>query len=312
MKKILTVGEPLVMFIADSNSTIAEEKNFTKYVAGAEVNVSIGLKRLGYDVTFVTALGEDPFGECILNFLKNNDISTDFIELQKNRTGFLLKNREADGRDAQVVYFRDFTPATMLKRELIEAIDFSQYDLLHITGIFPLLSNNNFEFTLLMMDKAKELGIPVSFDPNCRVILWKGTIEDNIERMNKLISKADIFIPGISEIIMLSGKTELREAIEFYRDKVETIIIKDGAHCSYYIKGNEEITKSCFKVEVVDTVGAGDGFATGIVSGFLEGLEPIAMLERANAIGAIQVSNRSDNDGLPTREELENFIKTHS
>ena len=71
--------------------------------------------------------------------------------------------------------------------------------------------------------------------------------------------------------------------------------------CEGYVDG--------YKVEkVVDTIGAGDGFAAGVLSGIVEGLEIVECVKRGNAIGAIQVTNLSDNEGLPTRKELELFI----
>lgn len=63
-----------------------------------------------------------------------------------------------------------------------------------------------------------------------------------------------------------------------------------------------------FVVEVVDTVGAGDGFAAGVITGLLDGLDDEHILERANAIGAIQVTSVSDSEGLPTVQELADFI----
>ena len=82
-------------------------------------------------------------------------------------------------------------------------------------------------------------------------------------------------------------------------------------HLDVYKRQDAEGQKETFcgfKVEqVVDTVGAGDGFAVGIISGYLEGLSIEKMIERANAIGAIQVSVESDNEGLPTQEELQAY-----
>lgn len=79
----------------------------------------------------------------------------------------------------------------------------------------------------------------------------------------------------------------------------------------YKNDGEERVVvKKGFKVEeVIDTVGAGDGFAVGIITGLLENLTPEKLLERANAIGAIQVCHVSDNESLPNAKELEDFIK---
>lgn len=298
------------MFIADSNKCIAEETHFTKYAAGAELNVAIGLTRLGYEVDYITAVGEDPFGEYIIKFMHENQISTQYIDVQKNRTGFLIKNREKDEIDAQVVYFRDFTPATMVRPEVLDTINFDDYALVHITGIFSLLSENNFEFIKELIKRCKEKNIKIVFDPNCRTSMWVN-YDLNIERLVELASMSDIFLPGLSEIKLLSKTENLDEAIEFFKDKVKVLILKDGTTYSHYIEADKKVSKECFKVKVVDTVGAGDGFAVGIISSYLEGLDPKDMLTRANAIGAIQVCNRGDNEGLPTRKILEEFIKNH-
>lgn len=91
---------------------------------------------------------------------------------------------------------------------------------------------------------------------------------------------------------------------------VKQIVIKDGSKGSYYINKEQKIFEPSFIVKkVVDTVGAGDGFAVGIISSILDGLNPYEMLERANAIGAIQVMHISDNAGLPTREQLNKYIR---
>lgn len=66
-----------------------------------------------------------------------------------------------------------------------------------------------------------------------------------------------------------------------------------------------------FEVPVLDTVGAGDGFAAGVISGILENLEDNKILERGNAIGGIQVMHLSDKEGLPTVDELDNFLKNY-
>ncbi|MDR1018546.1 MAG: PfkB family carbohydrate kinase, partial [Lachnospiraceae bacterium] len=74
--------------------------------------------------------------------------------------------------------------------------------------------------------------------------------------------------------------------------------------------GDSSFRVDGFNVEkVVDTVGAGDGFAVGVISGILEGLSTADAVKRGNAIGAIQVMNVGDNEGLPMREELEKFIE---
>lgn len=71
------------MFITDTCKCIADEDKFTKYAAGAELNVAIGLTRLGYEVDYITAVGEDPFGEYIIKFMHENQYQLNILMYKK-------------------------------------------------------------------------------------------------------------------------------------------------------------------------------------------------------------------------------------
>ena len=133
--------------------------------------------------------------------------------------------------------------------------------------------------------------------------------------LNELATYADVILPGIGEAKILTGLEDPDDIAEFYFEKgVKYIIIKMGPSGAY-VKGvgKEKVFVPGFKAEkVVDTVGAGDGFAVGIISGYLDGLTLEEAAVRANAIGAIQVQNLGDNEGLPDRETLLGFIEKHS
>ena len=107
------------------------------------------------------------------------------------------------------------------------------------------------------------------------------------------------------------------EIADFYLNEgVKKVVIKLGTSGSYSKERLDdgsfvESEETCFKVPVVDTVGAGDGFASGVISATLEGLDDKKILERGNAIGAMQVMNLSDNEGLPTINGLNEFLKTY-
>ena len=107
------------------------------------------------------------------------------------------------------------------------------------------------------------------------------------------------------------GSDKPEEIAEFYRKNgAKAVIIKAGGAGAYADWEDGKAFYPGYKVkEVVDTVGAGDGFAVGILSAWLEGLQMPEMVDRGNAIGSIQVSVASDNEGLPTREELDAYMK---
>ncbi|WP_141604337.1 sugar kinase [Terrilactibacillus laevilacticus] len=315
MSEIITMGEAMAMFVADDEAPLSQVNHFTKYLAGAEVNVSIGVSRLGHTISYLSQVGRDPFGEYIKCMLEKEHISTDFIKVNDEYpTGFQIKNKTS-ATDPEVVYFRKNTAASTIDPAFINQFDFTGAKILHVTGIFPALSDKTFKATLQAIQKAKQNQMLVTFDPNLRPSLWKSK-EDMVRKINLLAEKCDVFMPGFKEAKRLTGLSTKEEIANHYLAKgIKKIIIKLGTTGSYMkeqkTQDSETFVKS-FTVQPVDTVGAGDGFAVGILTGLLEGLSPSALLTRANAIGAIQVTHISDNEGLPTRDELDHFIASLS
>lgn len=310
MPEIILIGEPMAMFVADYVGKLEEVEKYTKSLAGAEVNVCIGLKRLGYDVSYVTKLGVDPFGKYIKNFLDKENINTSFITFDsKFPTAFQLKGKTEVG-DPEVVYFRKGTAASHISKEDIEKIDLSEVRLVHVTGIPPALSESCREATYELIKKAKEKDLYITFDPNLRPALWTSK-EEMIRVINDIASKCDMVLPGIAEGLILTGSEDPNEIAEFYlKLGVKTVIVKLGSKGAFVKTKDEAFTVPGFKVEkVVDTVGAGDGFAVGIISGLLEKLSLKDAAIRGNAIGSLQVMVPGDNEGLPSREKLQEYIK---
>jgi len=304
------------MFLADTKEHLSNVGHFTRLIAGAELNVAMGLRRLGHTVTYISQVGDDPFGQYVKDYLKNENIDTTFIKTYKEApTGFQFKNRTDEG-DPEVLYFRKGAAASKITRDIIDTVNFAEAKVLHITGIFPALSETTLETTFKAIEKAHEQGMLVTFDPNPRPVLWENQ-ERMINVINELAFKSDIVLPGFREGKLFTGKDTKEEIADFYLNQgVKKVIIKMG-HTGAYSREKlddgkiKEAESLSFEVPVVDTVGAGDGFAAGVISAILEDLEDSEILERGNAIGGIQVMHVSDNEGLPTPEKLDNFFKNY-
>ncbi|HAT54962.1 MAG TPA: 2-dehydro-3-deoxygluconokinase, partial [Lactobacillus sp.] len=81
MSEFLTIGEPIALFASqDDDASLKDATHFQKFLAGAEVNVAVGVSRLGHSSQYITRLGEDPFGDFIDDQLKENKIGTDYID----------------------------------------------------------------------------------------------------------------------------------------------------------------------------------------------------------------------------------------
>lgn len=311
-KGLLLAGEPMGLLIAQSEGSLDSVAGFTLAVAGAEFNVATGAARLGHFVSYLTKLGNDPFGTRITNTLTANKIdSSNVLTSYTNTTGFMLKSKVSKG-DPEIFYFRKGSAASTLDASDVEKIDFSKFDYVHLTGIFPALTDSTRAAMMALIKKAKELGLFISFDPNLRPQLWPSQ-EVMVKTLNELASYADLVLPGCGEGKILCGSEEPSKINDFYRSLgARMVVTKLGPDGALVREGDNEYKVPGFVIDkVVDTVGAGDGFACGVITGLMEGLSLEKAVERGAAIGAIQCTFAGDNEGLPTQEQLKEFMQSH-
>jgi 2-dehydro-3-deoxygluconokinase len=308
MKKIITCGEAMGLFVADEVCSIEDAKHFTKYASGAEMNVAIGLARLGFESYYATKFGNDPLGKYIKKTLEDENIRTDYMYFSDTHTtGIQLKERVLEG-DPNVVSYRKNSAASNFQKELIEHIDFSKFDYVHLSGVFLAISEHTKEISYHFAKEAKKGKAITTFDPNLRQKLWNSK-EEMIETINDISKYCDIILPGIAEGFILTGYEAPEKIADFYLNKgAKCVIVKLGEQGAYLQEENSKgIYVEGVKVDkIVDTVGAGDAFAVGIISAIADGLTLQQAVERGNKIASLQLMTSGDNDGLPTRNELNN------
>lgn len=300
------------LLIAETEGPLEDVSEYSLAIAGAEFNVAVGMTRLGHDVSYLTKLGSDPFGRRIVKFMNANGITTDqILWSDERRTGFMLKGKTSEG-DPDIFYFRAGSAASTLSPSDIEGIDLSRFSMIHMTGITPALSETTRDLCVRLAEKAHENGVFLSFDPNLRPQLWPNR-EVMVNCINQLASQCDLFMPGVKEGEVLASRDDPADIADFYRALgARNVVVKVGSEGAYYAsEDGERGMVPGFRVSrVVDTVGAGDGFAAGVLSARAEGLDWFESVRRGNAVGAIQVMSVGDNDGLPARDALEEFMKT--
>lgn len=311
MSKIITIGEPMALFVAEQSGSLEEVNRFSRFVAGAEVNFSIGMSRLGHEVTYITQLGKDPFGKNIEKFLQQNGIDTTYVKYEsKYVTGMQWKQKVEVG-DPEVFSARKNSAASHMNIETIKNVSWDGFDHIHLTGIPPALSEECRAAVYELLRVAREKGVQISFDPNLRPGLWPDQ-KEMVRIINDLACQADIVLPGITEGKLLTGCEDEAKIAQFYHAAgVRTVVIKLGAKGAFTSSEGKQFYTEGFPVEkVVDTVGAGDGFAVGVVSALLEEQKIEDAVIRGTAIGALAVMSPGDNDGLPDRAELSSFMET--
>jgi len=304
---VITIGEAMAMFVATKTGELSAVDHFIKRVAGAELNVATGLARLGLKVGWVSRVGNDSFGQFVLDTLKKEGIETAGVTLDdRYPTGFQLKSKVTDGTDPIVEYFRKGSAASHLSVEDFNPIWFTAARHLHLSGVAAALSASSYALLDHAAGAMKAAGKTISFDPNLRPVLWKSEAE-MVEKLNHLAFQADWVLPGVKEGQILTGEKTPEGIADFYLNRgVKAVILKTGADGAWFKTANgEQGAVAAVKVEnIVDTVGAGDGFAVGVVSALLEGKTLHQAITRGNIIGSLAIQVQGDSEGLPTREQL--------
>lgn len=308
----------MVMFQPMGEGALSYSPLFQRTVAGAESNVSIGLRRLGKSARWISRLGCDPFGETINATLAGEGVDTSHVIWDDSApTAVMFKEFKGYG-DPNVYYYRRHSAASRLSPDDVREEWFEGASHLHVTGITPALGPSTADMIAQAMRTAKQKGLSVSFDPNLRRKLWDEARAR--ETLLSLIPLCDVFLPGIDEAEFLSGAME-REAYgkAFLGMGPAVVVIKLGEEGSVGFAGGQTWFVPAYKVErTVDTVGAGDAFAAGLLSLLadsphweperLRDILPRAM-ERANAYGALATQFKGDWEGLPKLSELERLLQ---
>ena len=305
---VLTLGETMALLVAQEPGPLEQVQTFSKRLAGADSNVAIGLARLGFKVGWVSRLGADSFGRYVRQAIEAEGVDTSQVAVDPNRsTGFMLKSCSLDGSDPAIEYYRRNSAASQLGMANLPSAYALRARHLHATGITPALSPAACEVVADAMQSLRAAGRSVSFDPNLRPRLWPDTATMR-DTLNDLARHADWVLPGIEEGRLLTGEQTPEAIAAFYRRQgASLVVIKLGAEGAYYDSSTEGSGYVAgFPVaKVIDTVGAGDGFAAGLVSALLEGKTVPEAVRRGSWIGARAVQVLGDTEGLPTRAQLD-------
>ena len=305
---VVTLGEAMTLFVAETPGPLEGVMRFAKRTAGAETNVAIGLARLGFKVGWQSRLGDESMGRFLLAAISGEGVDCSRVSCHANeRTAFMFKGRVEDGSDPPIEYHRQCSAASRFDAEHLDEAQIAQARHLHVSGVFPALSASTLATTRRAMAVARAHGRTIGFDPNLRPTLWPSR-EVMRETINDLAAHADWVLPGIEEGKLLTGHDTAEAVARFYRERgAQRVVVKLGADGAYFddVDAGTGRVAAFPVVEVIDTVGAGDGFMVGVTSALLEGRGIADAALRGAWIGARAVQARGDTEGLPTRAQLD-------
>ncbi|MFJ4223547.1 sugar kinase [Microbacterium sp. NPDC089695] len=303
---VVTLGETMALVRATEIGSLRHTADLALGIGGAESNVAIGLARLGVATSWLGRVGDDSLGERVVREIRSERVDVRAVLDPDAATGLMVKERPSAASTA-VHYYRAGSAGSRLRPADLPERWVESAALLHVTGITPLLSESATDAVHTAIDSARAAGIRVSFDVNYRSKLAAPAVAGPILRA--IAERADIVFGGEDEFSILYPEASAAEAAARLRDAgCATTVVKLGPAGAAVVTADEVVEAEGFRIAALDTVGAGDAFVAGYLSGLLEGLATDEILRRANACGAMACLVPGDWEAAPTRRDLDRFL----
>ena len=312
--KVYCIGELLIDFVAENQGNdLSKADNFTKKAGGAPANVACAISKLGGNSSFIGCVGNDPFGNFLIDVLKKENVDISLSQRSDVFTTLAFVSLAEDGE-------RDFVFSRGADKEL-------KYDpqnrkafkksIVHFGAATALLGGSLEEAYGHYLFDALCNNTFISFDPNFRGDLWKNNEDLFIKKCQPFIEKSHLCKFSLEEALLLSGETTIEKACARLHEigtKIVTITLgKDGTLVS--TEKMHEVIPS-IKVSPVDTTGAGDAFIGCLLHQIAQlndfnrvfnEVELLArMVKKANKAGAITTTKFGAIAALPSEEDLQN------
>lgn len=307
---VITFGESMTLFTPLREQSLEFSDLVNRSFGGAESNVAIGLARMGVRVSWFGQLGDEPQGRYILKRIRGENVDVSHARLVTTaNTGLMMRHKVA-GRE-EVFYYRKNSAASQMRPEDLDETFIGQASILHITGITPALSDSCRATIQTAVEMAKRQGVKVSFDPNLRLKLW--TIEEAREVILPLAEQADYFLPGMDELKLLYDERDDEQVLSRVQQLSALTVVKGVGTNNVIVHHGERIAVPYRKLDnVVDTIGAGDAFAAGFLTGIVKGYTPEQSVQMGNLSASFVIQGHGDWELIPTWQQLEQMMRNES
>lgn len=318
MHKIYTLGEALIDFIPEEKGVALKAvSHFERVPGGAPANVAAGIALLGGDSAFIGKVGEDAFGHCIIDALKDCGVDTSLMLTTKEcGTALAFVTLDEHG-DRDFAFYRNPAADMLLKPEEIDPAWFEASDILHF-GSVDLIEAPVKYAHIKALDAARAAGTLISFDPNVRLPLWP-TPEACRQAILEFLPKSDLVKISDDELPFITGIEDPAKALaSLFTGEVKTVVLTKGSAGAAFITPAFKAEAPGYSAAVVDTTGAGDAFVAALLYQLAqrqtrpEALSPgdaLEILEFANAAGALTTQAKGAITALPKLEAIQNLLR---
>jgi fructokinase len=309
---VVCFGELLIDFVAlESGVTVGDASGFIKAPGGAPANVAVAIERLGHPAAFIGQVGDDPFGHFLAEILESEGVEITGLRFtDQARTSLAFVSLAAHGERSFMFYRHPAADMLMTPADVAYDV-IEQGKILHF-GSITLIHEPARAATLAAVKHAQQHKLTISYDPNLRLALWDSPAA---AKAGMLLGFDYAHIVKISEeeLEFLTGGDS---AYALWHDQTEMIIVTHGADGATLYTKRGKFQHGGYKVEAVDTTGAGDSFVAGILVGVLEQraqhskvVDYAELLRFANAVGALTTTGKGAIPSLPPRDKVTKFLQ---
>jgi len=325
---ILAMGRSSIdLYANEIGAPFPEIKSFAAYVGGCPTNISVGTRRLGLRSALLTAIGEDPVGDFILNFLEREGVVTSFIPRKPGRrTSAVILGIEPPDK-FPLVFYRDNCADIELTIDDVLAAPIADVRLLLVSGT-GLSREPSRSATIFAAEQMKANGGTVVLDLDFRPDQWHDARAYGVT-IRAAMRFADVVIGTADEVKAGALKAESNVSVEHSQvsgarvggdvmKAIEAVLAagpatlamkRGGEATTVYLRGGEVIEAAPFPVEVCNVLGAGDAFASGLIYGYLKGWNWHRAARMGNACGAIVVTRHGCANFMPFEQEALAFVE---
>jgi sugar/nucleoside kinase (ribokinase family) len=293
------LGRPVPAIPDGQGIALLDEIRMT--VAGTAAGTAIDMARLGLNISTIGVIGADELGRWLELKMRTEGVHTDGLSVDPSQptSATMLPIRPNGERPA--LHVKGANTSLSLDHidwGLIEAADY-----VHVGGTC-LLDKFDGEPTAEVLRRAQAAGAVTSLD-------MLGMRDSDFDRLfGPVLPHLDWFLPNDDDARMVSGRTDLDEAVAWLHDQgVGGTVVTLGAEgASYTSQGGEEIRVAAYDIEVVDTTGCGDAFSGGFIAGLVEGRDVVGAMEIGVAAGSMVATGLGSDAGIVDRASLDTFM----
>jgi 5-dehydro-2-deoxygluconokinase len=327
MYDLITMGRSSIdLYANEVGAAFVDIKSFAAYVGGSPTNIAVGAQRLGLKTAVLTALGDDPVADFVLNFLKQEKVETKFIPRKPGtRTSAVVLGIEPPDK-FPLVYYRDNCADNELSMDDVLKTPIDQCRIFEFSGT-GLSRDPSRSSTLFAAERARAAGATVILDLDFRPNQWHDTrafgvvVRSTLPLVDIVLGTEDecraVTLTDATQVSVahsqISGaqvRGDLATAVAAIQARGPgTVVVKTGEKgAALFESGSQPVEVPGFPVKVYNVLGAGDAFAAGFIYGLAKGWDNFKAARMGNAGGAIVVTRHGCANFMAYEQEALQFV----